>query len=306
MAPDGRSFYFSKSGIMWSTQLNEKTGKWSKPSPLLMVNDTSRWEDWDTPEYALLPIQTESASMTADGRQIYFSGGGKTSCHGRMISCVGEIMVSIWDGSKQCWGERCNLTWDVNYCILCPRLGPYSNGNLCPSITGDGRKLYFSKQFSDHYNDELHVSYRDSAGVWTRARRLNINSYADSSESPIWKGITGYDEQPAISPDGKTLVFASRRNSLTNGWPEELYISHLMIDEKGDSVSKCVLQAPFEQLEFPFFGIQPLQFLHKYSTQISSSAIEFIGSVNHDTHGVSVQSALFEVLCSGKRLFTLD
>ena len=126
---------------------------------------------------------------------------------------------------------------------------PFGAGDirgLC--ITADRKKAYFSRYISaDHTGDslqsELHVTYWDTLNNrWGDSYRLNINSKAYEikvdSNWAYWVG--GADEYPWISPDGKTLYFASNRDAArkdSNDLTPDIYVSHLIIDDKGDSVT---------------------------------------------------------------------
>lgn len=115
---------------------------------------------------------------------------------------------------------------------------------LC--ITADRRKAYFSRYISlstDSLQSELHVTFWDSTkNRWGDSYRLNINSKAYEKKITdnysVWIG--GWDEYPWISPDGKTLYFTSNRDIAridTSSSAADIYESHLIVDDKGDSVT---------------------------------------------------------------------
>lgn len=111
------------------------------------------------------------------------------------------------------------------------------------SITADRKKAYFSKYLEDSSHTELHVTYWDSVNNrWGDTYRLNINTMGYEVKVTdiysVWLG--GVDEYPWISPDGKTLYFTSNRDIVKtnlNSAAEDIYISHLIVDENGDSVT---------------------------------------------------------------------
>lgn len=293
MAPDNKTFYFCGSvGGAWAvfiTKWNDDSLKWLPPEPMLMWRDTSLWNQYEK-KYALIPVGAESIHLSRDGKQFYFDGGGKVSCSENIDFLLESILVSNWDEENQRWGEQCDLGPNVNYDIFCPErdtrdIRPSSFQTISPSLTADGRKLYFVKKFDRFYNFEILVAIRDSSGGWARARRLNINSYADSTKSRIWDGSSGYDEQPAISPDGKTLVFASRRNTMLYNWWEDLYISHLIVDENGDSVLTSVENASEFEPEVLSIEIFPNPSSRTVSIAIRKQPFEHIRIELFNIHG---------------------
>ncbi len=301
MGPDNKTFYFCGSvGGAWAvftTKWSDDSLKWLPPEPMLMWTDTSRWIEWQTAKYALRPVIAETIHLSSDGMQFFFDGGGKTNCHGTIEFPGTSIHVSTWDEENQHWGERCDLEHSVNYDIYCPSrdprgIRPQSWESIAPSLTADGKKLYFSKKFDRFYNYELLVSVRDSTGAWGRARRLNINSYADSTDSPIWTASSGLDEHPAISSDGKTLIFASRRNTMLYNWWEDLYISHLIVDENGDSVLtslEATLQPQPEALSVEVFPNPSFQFV---SIVIQKPPSEYIRIELFNIYGAHIKTIL--------------
>jgi hypothetical protein len=111
------------------------------------------------------------------------------------------------------------------------------------SLTPDRRKAYFGRYINDSLQTELHVTYWDTLNNrWGDTYRLNINSVAYKVKVTdiyyTWKG--GLDEFPWISPDGKTLYFTSNRDRVkidSNSAAADIYVSHLIVDDNGDSVT---------------------------------------------------------------------
>ncbi|MBZ0200110.1 MAG: T9SS type A sorting domain-containing protein [Ignavibacteriaceae bacterium] len=110
------------------------------------------------------------------------------------------------------------------------------------SITGDRKKAYFSKYVFgplDTLQSELFVTYRDTImNRWGATYKLNINSTA-FQPTGFFGYIGGWDEYPWISPDGKTLIFTSNRDAAREDTvtSTDLYISYLLVDEDGDTVT---------------------------------------------------------------------
>lgn len=106
------------------------------------------------------------------------------------------------------------------------------------SVTADGRKLYYYGESPVlEHSFELYVAYWDSLkGEWFTSKRLNINSRVDSTHYP-WVSNSGWDRFPSVTPDGRTLYFASRRETPVYGFEDDLFVSWLVVDENGDTVT---------------------------------------------------------------------
>ena len=71
-----------------------------------------------------------------------------------------------------------------------------------PSITADGKELYFAAQWRAGRGDyDIWQSYRDAGGAWSEPINLGLRINTKDAEY-----------SPAISPDGKRLFFAAQRN----------------------------------------------------------------------------------------------
>lgn len=114
------------------------------------------------------------------------------------------------------------------------------------SMPANRNKIYYSDISSlwsggiDKHYSELCVVYWDSVkNYWSEPYFLNINalaSQADTTNPFSWTG--GMDEFPWISPDGKTLYFASNRLTDEDSLGfTNIYVSYLLIDENGYPVS---------------------------------------------------------------------
>ncbi|NCS88359.1 MAG: hypothetical protein AUK34_14730 [Ignavibacteria bacterium CG2_30_36_16] len=110
------------------------------------------------------------------------------------------------------------------------------------SVTGDRKKAYFSQYIlgmPDTLQSELFVTYWDpTLNRWGATYKLNINSTAFQPTG--WFGyLGGWDEYPWISPDGKTLYFTSNRDAAREDTTHapDIYVSHLLIDDNGDTVT---------------------------------------------------------------------
>jgi outer membrane protein OmpA-like peptidoglycan-associated protein len=91
------------------------------------------------------------------------------------------------------WGQPESISDNINT--------PYLNEGTC-SISADGKILVFTvcnEKGKNKTDCDLHISYKEG-GVWSKPVSLGENV-----NSPYW------DSQPSLSPDGKTIYFASKR-----------------------------------------------------------------------------------------------
>jgi hypothetical protein len=268
---DNKTLYFSKGrSTLYYTIMND-TG-WTKPTPVSskincrlirqssLTSDmkkifyvgninwgwyvfSSTWSDslndWNEPERLSDSVnyggQVSMAYISEDGKTLYYCSDNYYEdgvCYGQC-----NIFISKWDDTLKTWRRGKNLGPNINYC----NDPSYYNNVTCGTAMPAGeKKIYYSKWIGEPYNYELYVSYKDSNGNWGKGMRLNINSVSDTTEDyPGWKrtDIGGWDYYPAISTDGKTLIYTSRRTWKTDEY-ESLWISRLLVDEKGNIVTK--------------------------------------------------------------------
>jgi Tol biopolymer transport system component len=108
------------------------------------------------------------------------------------------------------------------------------------SLTGNKEKMYFGKRrWEREWGIDLCVTYWDKTeNYWGDVFYLNINT-----QTIPWQNetISGIDSYPWISPDGKKMIFSSNRigDVVKDSSDDEtnLYISYLLIDENGDTVT---------------------------------------------------------------------
>ncbi len=211
---DGKRLYFSRWGgygswDLWYSEWSNSNQQWS-PSINLgpHINSSSI-------EYYALEISPDTL-YTIDSR---WGAGG--------------VCIFIKDSINNTW----QIVDSSNY------NHPFGYGDTRGvSITGDRKKAYFSKYVfgpPDTLQSELFVTYRDTIlNRWGASYKLNINSTAFQPTGSFGY-IGGWDEYPWISPDGKTLVFTSNRDAAREDTIHipDLYISHLLVDENGDTVT---------------------------------------------------------------------
>jgi hypothetical protein len=204
---------------------------------------SSTWSDslndWNEPELLSDSVnyggQASMAYISEDGKTLYYCSDNYYEDVGYYGHC--NIFYSRWDDTLKTWRRGKNLGPNINYCN---DPSYYQNNTSGTAMPAGEKKIYYAKSIGEPYNYELYVSYKDSSGNWGKGMRLNINTVSDTFEYyPGWKrtDIGGWDYYPAISPDGKTLIFTSTRTWKTDEY-ESLWISHLLVDEKGNIITK--------------------------------------------------------------------
>lgn len=145
----------------------------------------------------------------------------------------GLVELSLWDSAAHAWGPMREITLNPQTRMLCePNTGLGTFGGF--AITADMKRFYFSEYSSsapDKDSDwQLFVTTWDSVKKqYCNPEALNIDTVFTSS------GKWGIDKYPWISPDGRTLYYASNRDSTCNGflsfWKSEL-ISDAVHEER--------------------------------------------------------------------------
>ncbi len=153
-----------------------KSGRWGNPKPLLEKEDKKISKKINSSYFE------SSASMTADGKAIYFVSerpGGL----GRA-----DIYEVLKTGSG--WGEPRNIGPMINT----------GNDEKCVFISLDGSKLYFS---SNGYKNSLgsydiYMSQKTEEGTWSEAVNLGYPINTVKEEKTV-----------SVSPDGNTLYISA-------------------------------------------------------------------------------------------------
>ena len=140
-------------------------GEWGEPMPLSINTQANEG----------------TCSISADGKVLVF-----TSCQGRKSYGSCDLYITERIGKE--WTEPLNMGEYIN--------SPYWDSQ--PSLSADGRTLFFVSNRNKKNNHDIFVSYRNEQGQWTPAQAL---------PPPI---NTNKDEfSPFIHANGKTLFFSS-------------------------------------------------------------------------------------------------
>ena len=207
LSADGLSLYY-------------QSGSWGTNAQIYMATRDTVYSPWKNPQPIGPPINTRyaegSPSLSPDGKELYFSDGHREG-YPEPLRPGGlggpDIWVSFWNEENGSWIEPQNLGAPVN--------SPHHDYKA--NLSANGRELYFS---SDRPGGD------GAADIWV-ARRPTVN---DPWGEPTNLGavVNGGrdDENPAISPDGKMLVFGSNRRGGGVG-PSGLWVSTRERNEDG-------------------------------------------------------------------------
>jgi len=270
LSPDGKTIYFTgwndaRGWDIYESLWNNTLNTWGEATALdTTVNS----------KYLELTVQ-----ISPDGKRLYYS----TNYFEHYVCGSADIWYSEWDSVRGQWGTRIHMGCDsINYWNNC---GLGTGQDWHPTFTAAGNKMYFAKLIGRPYNYELFVSCKYQDGVWGKARRLNINAYADDTLIDKTRKHTGHDYCPAISPDGKTLIFAGARDQRTR---EYLYISHLVVDEYGDSVATNMQTPPAFDAEIEA-SAYPNPFRSSTEISISCERVAIREAAIYNIYGTKVK-----------------
>ncbi len=146
-------------------------------------------DPWDPPVNLGVPVNSGSRdggpSISDDGLMLFLysnRSGGRGS---------NDILVATRSSTEDDWDTPVNLGLTVNT----------SSGDCCPSISADGRTLFFGSNRSGSANYDLWMTTRSSVSdLW--GEPFNLGSTVNSST---------FDDGPSISTDGSTIFFMSNR-----------------------------------------------------------------------------------------------
>ncbi len=252
LTPNFDTIYFSTTCIYRSVKVN---GKWSKSVKLnSYINPPNSG--------------VRDCSISRDGRRLYFSGyGGYGSWDlwysnldsvtndwgpgynmGPQINSSGNdayiyevnkdtlyVLQNITSLNYYSFNKKINQWCKIDSFPHHPLGGPFMFG---VNLTKDKKKMYFGIKRFNEWSLDLCVCYWDTTiNYWGNVYYLNTNTERIKVGNTYKRGEECY---PWISEDGKKLVFASNRDVSLH--PDSsnystLYISYLLIDENGDTVT---------------------------------------------------------------------
>ena len=139
------------------------------------------------------PFEDYHPSMTVDGKMFVFTGKdmvGKSQ-NGRPV--FKEDLFYAYRGVDDSWGKARNFGPPIN-------TRPYNEG--ASSISHDGKYLFFTacNREDGLGSCDLYFTWKEN-GQWVQPRNMGANINTGAWES-----------HPCLSPDGKTLYFASNRS----------------------------------------------------------------------------------------------
>jgi len=161
--------------------------------------------NWSEPELADFSTDRDEAPfITEDGSRMLFSSR-------RPARGSWDRSENIWvmERGPEGWGDPLPLSGTVNQ----PRseVDDYATGTeLGPIVLPDGLLLYWTRADAE-WGSDLYVAELDESDAYVNPRPLRINSYGDESN-------------PAMSPDGRFLVFQGYRDAQGFG-EQDLYVS---------------------------------------------------------------------------------
>ncbi|MDW7679785.1 MAG: T9SS type A sorting domain-containing protein [bacterium] len=168
---------------------------------LILIIFSGYTQQWSTPEKLPEPINVNAWSIfpfiTYDGKRLYFASD-------RINHSTEDIYYCDWDGHQ--WGEAIRLNSNINT----------AQRELSPSLTANGKTLYFVRYTLAHSYDIFYSSWQDTG--WGAA--INIGPPINTD----WMEFSC-----CISPDGKKLYFDSFLY-----W-ETMYPHDLCVSEKTDT-----------------------------------------------------------------------
>lgn len=190
LSPDGLEAFFTRRGRRGPSQLLTARfdgTAWSEPEPVPFG-----WEGDQAPW------------MTPDGRQLYFSSS-------RPLPGSGDRSDNLWVATRAAddWSEPVPIPGAVNR--PGEEIDDFDLGDeWAPTLFVDGSLLYATRT-DPEWGSDLYVAAREADGSFAAGRPLRINSYGDETH-------------PAVSPDGRFLVFQAYRDAEALG-DQDLYVS---------------------------------------------------------------------------------
>lgn len=188
-SPDGREAYFTR---------RSRRG----PSHIMVT----RWENgrWTEPERAPFAAERDEAPfLTPAGDALFFASR-------RPLAGSLDRSENLWFVRREAdgWSEPEPLAGNVNL----PRseVDDFTTGTeLGPTVTPEGTLLYWTRVSPD-WGSDIYVAEPGEDGTYSDPRPLRLNS-------------AGEELNPAVSPDGRMLVFQGYRGG--GFGDDDLYLS---------------------------------------------------------------------------------
>jgi flagellar motor protein MotB/tetratricopeptide (TPR) repeat protein len=151
---------------------------------------TRKENEWQLAKSIGSPINTTynegAPTLSADGNILIFTACESVHGYGPGRSGYGRCDLFISERIGASWSAPLNLGHPVNT----------RHWESQPSISSDGRSLYFVSNRDGYYN--IYVTLMDEDGNWTEPEKLGKNINTD-----------GYEGSVFIHPDNQTLYFSS-------------------------------------------------------------------------------------------------
>ncbi len=181
ISADGLALYFGD----WPSPRAGGVGGWD----IWVTTRPTKDDDWDQPVNLESPVNSGfgdgNPSISGDGLELYFMSDRPGGEGGH------DIWVARRPATSDPWGDPVNLGPPVNT----------SSGDCCPSISADGRTLFFGGTGDGSAGYDLWMTTRASVfDLWREPS--NLGPTVNSSI---------FDDGPSISADGSTLFFFSNR-----------------------------------------------------------------------------------------------
>ena len=233
ISPDGLALYF---------------GDWPSPRPggvggvdIWVATRPTTEDDWGEPVNLGPTVNSERMdgipSISGDGLELYFTTDRPGGEGGH------DVWVARRPTTSDPWSTPVNLGPPVNT----------SSGDCCPSISANGRTLFFGSTRGGSAGYDLWVTTRANVSdPW--GQTVNLGPTANSSS---------FDDGPSISADGSTLFFMSNRPGGVGSYDLWQVSISPVVDFNGngkvDNADICTM-ADYWQTDEPACDIGPTPF----------------------------------------------